>query len=142
MKLSQAIAARSVMYGRACRNPVTLTSSSSIVGLSRSASRSMFAYQNTNMSAGGPTPENRFWSRCRGEYVSVMPVNFGYSPRRSCLTPENGRNRSLRSGPPASCRRRQKLWYQLRNMCGYTSSSTPSAAGRDAMSPPSIDFCS
>ena len=43
IKLSKSSAVRSVMYGRACRNPLTLTSSSSSVGFSRSAIRSMLA---------------------------------------------------------------------------------------------------
>jgi hypothetical protein len=67
MKLSHAFAARSVMYGRACRKPVTLTSSRFIVLSNRSASRSTVEYQNRNMSAGGPTPEKTFWSMWRGE---------------------------------------------------------------------------
>ena len=94
------------------------------------------------MSETGPTPENKLGSMYRLEYMSVNPLNCGNSPARSCFTPDTGTNSSSRFRPLASASSRQKLWYQLPYMWGYTSSWMPPAAWREPRLPPSTDFCS
>src|SRR6185295_12727613 len=60
----------------------------------------------------------------------------GNSPRRSCITVENDWKRSSRAPPGAPPISFQKLRYQLRYMCGYTSSGMPSWPSRAARPPP------